>query len=72
MKDVAGVGGGNIAEGEDIRLIRLPAADVISMAHNGDIKDAKTLIAFQWLELALARSEFPSLSSRHTRPRLEG
>ena len=51
LSDQIGAGGGLIEEGEDIRLLRMPVADVIAKAEAGEIDDAKTLIAVQWLQL---------------------
>jgi hypothetical protein len=42
-------------EGEDIRLVRVPLAEALTKAHSGEIDDAKTLIALQWLELETMR-----------------
>lgn len=53
MKNQAGSGGGLESEGEDIRLLRVTATEAITMAHDGRIEDAKTLIAILWLELKL-------------------
>lgn len=44
-------GGGVKSEGEDIRLVRTPAREAIRSALAGEIQDAKTLIAIQWLAL---------------------
>ena len=43
--------GGNVSEGEDIRVVALPIAQAFEAARTGGIQDAKTLIAIQWLEL---------------------
>jgi ADP-ribose pyrophosphatase len=51
LADKVGTGGGLVAEGEDIRLIRLPVKEALAQAAAGEIRDAKTLIAIQWLEL---------------------
>jgi ADP-ribose pyrophosphatase len=51
-KDAVAEGGGLKEEGEDIRLVRMPVADALAKARNGEIQDAKTLIGLQWLELA--------------------
>jgi ADP-ribose pyrophosphatase len=44
-------GGGLESEGEDIRTVSLPVADAVRRVRAGDIVDAKTVIALQWLEL---------------------
>ena len=49
--DTAGVAN----EGEDIRILRVPVEDALRRLHAGEIQDAKTVIALQWLELALVR-----------------
>jgi ADP-ribose pyrophosphatase len=52
-----GKGGGVVAEQEDIRLIGLPIDEALTMARKGQILDAKTLVALQWLELRDSRLE---------------
>lgn len=42
-------------EGEDIRIHRLPVAAALARLRAGEIQDAKTVIALQWLELAMVR-----------------
>jgi ADP-ribose pyrophosphatase len=44
-------GGGVAAEGEDIRSVWVPIAEALELARRGEIQDAKTLIAVQWLGL---------------------
>lgn len=44
-------GGGLASEGEDIRLLTLKAADAFAKIASGDIRDAKTIIGLQWLQL---------------------
>jgi ADP-ribose pyrophosphatase len=44
-------------EGEDIRILRLPIEDALARLRAGEIQDAKTVIALQWLELATVRQE---------------
>lgn len=44
-------------ENEDILILRLPVEDAIDRVHTGQIQDAKTVIALQWLELAMIRSQ---------------
>jgi ADP-ribose pyrophosphatase len=53
--DAIAQGGGLQEEGEDIRLVRMPLAEALEKAHGGEIDDAKTLIALQWLELETTR-----------------
>ena len=50
LNDRQGDGGGLIEEGEDIRLVTLSTAEAFAKARSGEIADAKTLIALQWLE----------------------
>lgn len=38
-------------EGEDIRLVKLPLADACSLLTTGEINNAATIIALQWLQL---------------------
>lgn len=54
--DRTGKGGGLENEGEDIRLIYMPVVEAISKAKNGQIEDAKTLVALQWLALETAQT----------------
>jgi ADP-ribose pyrophosphatase len=56
--------GGVASEGEDIRIIRMPVDEAIARVHSGELLDAKTVIALQWLELALARGDHDGRSSR--------
>jgi ADP-ribose pyrophosphatase len=53
LPETAGVG----AEGEDIRILRVPVDDAVARLCAGDIYDAKTVIALQWLELAKYKAE---------------
>jgi ADP-ribose pyrophosphatase len=46
-----GFGGGVKSENEDIQVIEIPLDKAIKMIETGDICDAKTIIALQWLEL---------------------
>lgn len=43
-------GGGIVEEGEDIRVEHIPVKQALSMMNNGEICDAKTIIALQWFE----------------------
>jgi ADP-ribose pyrophosphatase len=52
-KDCEGEGGGLKEEGEDIRLILMSTSDALTKARSGEIQDAKTMIALQWLALSL-------------------
>jgi ADP-ribose pyrophosphatase len=54
--DTAGVE----SEGEDIRIIRMPVDEAIAKVRAGELLDAKTVVALQWLELALARGDLRS------------
>lgn len=42
-------GGG--LEGEDVETVELPVAEAFAMVERGEIRDAKTLVALQWLGL---------------------
>jgi nudix-type nucleoside diphosphatase (YffH/AdpP family) len=44
-------GGGMMAEGENIRVIGVKVADALHKLEKGEIIDAKTIIALQWLRL---------------------
>ncbi|OQX87437.1 hypothetical protein B6D60_03865 [candidate division KSB1 bacterium 4484_87] len=44
-------GGGVISEGEDIRVVEISFEKAFAMMQNGEINDAKTLIALQWFKL---------------------
>lgn len=44
-------GGGLTAENEDIRLIAYSRSEILAALTTGQIQDAKTLIAIQWLQL---------------------
>ena len=57
--DTAGVAN----EGEDIRVLRLPVEDALRRMRAGEIQDAKTVIALQWLELAMVRPNAPRASA---------
>jgi ADP-ribose pyrophosphatase len=50
MNDRESAGGGLIDEGEDIRLVTLSTGEAFAKVRSGEIADAKTLIALQWLE----------------------
>jgi ADP-ribose pyrophosphatase len=43
------------SEGEDIRIVRMPVEEAIAKVHAGELVDAKTVVALQWLELTLGR-----------------
>jgi len=51
-----GTGGGVSEEYEDIRIKQVPLDKALRMIHSGDICDAKTIIALQWLEKKVASS----------------
>jgi ADP-ribose pyrophosphatase len=42
-------------EGEDIRILRVPTATALDRLRAGEILDAKTVIALQWLALMMLR-----------------
>lgn len=44
-----GCGGGLVSEGEDIQIIELTLGEALNMIESGEICDAKTIIALQWL-----------------------
>ena len=44
-------GGGKESENEDIQVIELPLSKALKMIETGEICDAKTIIALQWLKL---------------------
>jgi nudix-type nucleoside diphosphatase (YffH/AdpP family) len=50
--DRVDAGGGVAAEGEDIEVLELPAAEAIAMVADGRIVDGKTVILLQWAALA--------------------
>jgi ADP-ribose pyrophosphatase len=64
--DAIAQGGGLLEEGEDIRLVRMPFAEALEKAHRGEIDDAKTLIALQWLELETMRRSNRSAEANST------
>ena len=43
-------GGGLAEEGENIQLIEIPIKTAFDMLQSGEISDAKTIIALQWLK----------------------
>jgi ADP-ribose pyrophosphatase len=51
----AGKGGGVKAEGEDIQIVVVPFQEAMEMLYRGEIQDAKTIIALQYLALHKAR-----------------
>ena len=46
-----GKGGGSAAEHEDIQLFEIPLSRALKMIQNGEIRDAKTIIALQQVAL---------------------
>jgi nudix-type nucleoside diphosphatase (YffH/AdpP family) len=44
-------GGGVESEGEDIRIIEMKFQDILHQITTGQIADAKTIIALQWLQI---------------------
>lgn len=49
-----GPGGGIMAEGEDTQIVALPLAEALAMIARGEICDAKTIIALQYLASRMA------------------
>ncbi|MFZ5517716.1 MAG: NUDIX domain-containing protein [Candidatus Zhuqueibacterota bacterium] len=49
-KDQIARGGGAVGEDENIAVVKLPREKVYDMLHQGEIVDAKTIIALQWFE----------------------
>lgn len=50
-------GGGLASENEDIRLVELSLDELWRQLQNGELIDAKTIIAAQWLQLRLQKGE---------------
>jgi nudix-type nucleoside diphosphatase (YffH/AdpP family) len=50
-KNQTGKGGGVISEGEDIRVMLVKVNEALAKIDTGEIKDAKSIIALQWLQL---------------------
>jgi ADP-ribose pyrophosphatase len=46
-----GTGGGVVAEGEDTQVVVLPFREALEMVARGEIGDAKTIVALQYLAL---------------------
>ncbi len=46
-----GDGGGVLGEGEDIRTVVIPFRTAMKMMYAGEIKDAKTIIGLQWMQM---------------------
>ena len=55
LTDRTSPGGGQPEEGEDIRMVPVAVEEAFAMVSGGRIRDAKTLIALQWLALHLDR-----------------
>jgi ADP-ribose pyrophosphatase len=55
LRDDAVTTAGVQGEGEDIRIVPIPVGAAIRMVRRGELHDAKTVVALQWLELELAR-----------------
>lgn len=49
-KDRVNSGGGLVEEGEDIQIVEIPPKQAFQMIQSGEIVDAKTIIALQWLK----------------------
>ncbi|NME67771.1 NUDIX domain-containing protein [Flammeovirga aprica] len=45
-------GGGNLIEGEDIRVVKFTFDEMVRLYHQDKIRDAKSLIAVQWVMLS--------------------
>jgi len=60
--DRVSAGGGLASEHEDIQLVELTLPDLWRALENGDIVDAKTLVAAQWLQLHSPEAPPPSIS----------
>lgn len=52
-RDVVNDGGGVVAEGEDIRRVKIRFDEAFRMLDSGEIKDAKTIITLMWLRRKL-------------------
>lgn len=50
-QDRSSMGGGNVAEGEDIEVLELPFDKTIEMISNGEIRDGKTIMLLQYAAL---------------------
>ncbi len=48
-KDMTGKGGGNVDENEDVQMVKIPVSEIRSKIP--ELKDAKTILALQWLLL---------------------
>jgi ADP-ribose pyrophosphatase len=57
LRTEAPVTAGVAQEGEDIRILRVPVDTALARLRAGEIQDAKTVIALQWLELATFRPD---------------
>jgi ADP-ribose pyrophosphatase len=53
LKDKKNDGGGVVTENEDIKIENFSLTEALNMARQGEICDAKTIIALQWLEKQL-------------------
>ena len=51
--DLAGSGGGNAAEGEDIEVMEVPIQQALLMIAEGEIVDGKTIMLLQYAQLHL-------------------
>lgn len=49
--DQTGKGGGIVSEGEDIRVVLVKVNEALRQIDSGEIKDAKSIIGLQWLQL---------------------
>ena len=62
--DRIAAGGGATGEHEDIRAIKIPLQEALTMIERGQICDAKTIIALQHLALVKAGNVYVEASSR--------
>ncbi|WP_111655614.1 NUDIX domain-containing protein [Isoalcanivorax indicus] len=70
VTDLSAAGGlhGNAAEGEDIRVLRVPLAEIPALMEAGRLDNAPCLIALQWLQLHHAALRRQYLSVHDTCP----
>ena len=48
--DAKFAGGGLEEEGEDIQVVQIPVQEAVKLLNDGQVQDAKTIIALQWFE----------------------
>lgn len=59
---------GVASEDEDIRVLPVPVEEALRRMRAGEIQDAKTMIALQWLELAICRKGDRAAPASRTPP----